>query len=154
MATKEEILDSISQMTVLELSELLKEFEERFDVTAAAPAAVAVAAPAAGPGLEGLRERAVLRLELFQAGVDHRQLFVAIDPRATVARDVLDNGNHAAGQKAITDRASEVGDDFRILTEGPVTDDLVGLLVAQIEQGQAVDVHSHLPVFGGYQRGV
>ena len=48
MATNEEILDSISQMTVLELSELLKEFEERFDVTAAAPAAVAVAAPAAG----------------------------------------------------------------------------------------------------------
>ena len=48
MATKEEILDSISQMTVLELSELLTEFEERFDVTAAAPAAVAVAAPAAG----------------------------------------------------------------------------------------------------------
>ena len=50
MATKEEILDSISQMTVLELSELLKEFEERFDVTAAAPAAVAVAAPAGGDG--------------------------------------------------------------------------------------------------------
>ena len=52
MATKEEILDSISQMTVLELSELLKEFEERFDVTAAAPAAVAVAAPAADAGGE------------------------------------------------------------------------------------------------------
>ena len=52
MATKEEILDSISQMTVLELSELLKEFEERFDVTAAAPAAVAVAAPAADTGGE------------------------------------------------------------------------------------------------------
>ena len=48
MATKEEILDSISQMTVLELSELLSEFEERFNVTAAAPAAVAVAPPAAG----------------------------------------------------------------------------------------------------------
>ncbi|MYH94314.1 MAG: 50S ribosomal protein L7/L12 [Acidimicrobiaceae bacterium] len=52
MATKEEILDSISQMTVLELSELLKEFEERFDVTAAAPAAVAVAAPASDAGAE------------------------------------------------------------------------------------------------------
>ena len=48
MATKEEILDSISQMTVLELSELLKEFEERFDVIAAPAAAVAVAAPAGG----------------------------------------------------------------------------------------------------------
>ena len=49
MATKEEILDAISSMTVLELSELLKDFEERFGVTAAAPAAVA-AAPAAGGG--------------------------------------------------------------------------------------------------------
>ncbi|HEY3810879.1 MAG TPA: 50S ribosomal protein L7/L12 [Acidimicrobiales bacterium] len=48
MATKEEILDSIANLTVLELSELLKDFEERFGVTAAAPAAVA--APAAGGG--------------------------------------------------------------------------------------------------------
>jgi len=49
MATKEEILDAISNMTVLELSELLKDFEERFGVTAAAPVAVAgAAAPAAG----------------------------------------------------------------------------------------------------------
>jgi large subunit ribosomal protein L7/L12 len=48
MATKEEILETISNMTVLELSELLKDFEERFGVTAAAP--VAVAAPAAGGG--------------------------------------------------------------------------------------------------------
>jgi large subunit ribosomal protein L7/L12 len=52
MATKEEILDSIAGMTVLELSELLKEFEEKFGVTAAAPAAAA-AAPAAGAGGDG-----------------------------------------------------------------------------------------------------
>ena len=45
MATKDEILESIASMTVLELSELLKEFEEKFGVTAAAPAA---AAPATG----------------------------------------------------------------------------------------------------------
>jgi len=52
MATKEEILDAISGMTVLELSELLSAFEERFGVTAAAP--VAVAAPvAAGGGGDG-----------------------------------------------------------------------------------------------------
>ncbi len=48
MATKEEILDAISGMTVLELSELLKAFEERFEVTAAAP--VAMAAPGGGSG--------------------------------------------------------------------------------------------------------
>ena len=48
-ATKDEILEAISNMTVLELSELLKDFEEKFGVTAAAPAAVA-AAPAGGGG--------------------------------------------------------------------------------------------------------
>src|SRR5918998_2671233 len=53
MATKEEILDAISGMTVLELSELLSAFEERFGVTAAAPVAVAGAAPAAGGGGDG-----------------------------------------------------------------------------------------------------
>ena len=46
-----EILDAISNMTVLELSELLKEFEDRFGVTAAAP--VAAAAPAAGGAAAG-----------------------------------------------------------------------------------------------------
>jgi large subunit ribosomal protein L7/L12 len=46
--TKEEILDGIASLSVIELSELLKEFEEKFGVTAAAPAAVAVAAPAGG----------------------------------------------------------------------------------------------------------
>ena len=45
--TKDQILDGISELSVLELSELLKDFEERFGVTAAAPVAVA-AAPAAG----------------------------------------------------------------------------------------------------------
>ena len=49
MATTEEILDAIGSMTVLELSELKKAFEERFDVTAAAPAAV-MAAPMGGDG--------------------------------------------------------------------------------------------------------
>ncbi|TMB57880.1 MAG: 50S ribosomal protein L7/L12 [Chloroflexi bacterium] len=46
---KDEILDAISNMTVLELSELVKAVEEKFGVTAAAPVAVA-AAPAASGG--------------------------------------------------------------------------------------------------------
>ena len=50
MATQEEILDSIANLSVLELSELLTAFEEKFGVTAAAPAAVAVAGPAGGGG--------------------------------------------------------------------------------------------------------
>jgi large subunit ribosomal protein L7/L12 len=46
--TKDEILDAISSMSVLELSELLSAFEEKFNVTAAAP--VAVAAVGGGGG--------------------------------------------------------------------------------------------------------
>jgi len=49
--TKDEILDGIANLTVIELKELLDAFEEKFGVTAAAPMAVAVAgAPAAGGG--------------------------------------------------------------------------------------------------------
>ena len=57
MATKEEILDAIGEMSVLELSSLLKEFEDRFDVTAAAPVAAVVAAPAAGDSGEEADEK-------------------------------------------------------------------------------------------------
>ena len=48
--TKEQILDGIAELSVIELSELLKEFEEKFGVTAAAPAAAAAAPAAAGGG--------------------------------------------------------------------------------------------------------
>ncbi len=55
--TKEEILDGIAELSVIQLSELLKDFEERFGVTAAAPVAVAAAAaPAAGGGDGGAEE--------------------------------------------------------------------------------------------------
>jgi len=50
--SKDDILEGIAALTVLELSELLKDFEEKFGVTAAAPVAVA-AAPAAGGGDAG-----------------------------------------------------------------------------------------------------
>lgn len=46
--TKEQILEAIEQMTVLELAELVKALEEKFGVSAAAPVAVAAAVPGAG----------------------------------------------------------------------------------------------------------
>ena len=55
-ATKDEILEAISNMTVLELSELLKEFEDKFGVTAAAPVAVAAAGGGGGGGGEAAAE--------------------------------------------------------------------------------------------------
>jgi len=49
----DELLDAFKEMTLLELSEFVKQFEETFGVTAAAPVAVAAAAPAAGGGDAG-----------------------------------------------------------------------------------------------------
>ena len=46
--TQDDLLEAIDKMTVLELSEFIKRFEERYGVTAAAPVAVAAAAPAGG----------------------------------------------------------------------------------------------------------
>ena len=69
MATNEEILDSISNLTVLELSELLTAFEERFGVTAAAPVAAAAAAPAGGGGAaEEEEEKTSFDVVLTEAG--------------------------------------------------------------------------------------
>ena len=68
MTTKEEVLEAIANMSVLELSELLSEFEEKFGVTASAPvAAVAAAAPAAG-GDEAAEEKDAFDVVLTAAG--------------------------------------------------------------------------------------
>ena len=65
--SKAEILDAIAGMTVLELSELIKEMEEKFGVSAAA-AAVAVAAPAAGGAAPAAEEKTEFTVMLMAAG--------------------------------------------------------------------------------------
>ncbi|MFT4110419.1 50S ribosomal protein L7/L12 [Propionicimonas sp.] len=54
--TTDELLDAFKEMTLIELSEFVKLFEDTFGVTAAAPVAVAAAAPAAGGGDAGAAE--------------------------------------------------------------------------------------------------
>ena len=65
--TKEEILDAIASMTVLEVSELIKMMEEMFGVSAAA-AAVAVAAPAAGGAAAAAEEKTEFDVVLAEVG--------------------------------------------------------------------------------------
>ena len=48
--TNDELIEQFKEMTLIELSEFVKQFEETFGVTAAAPVAVAAAAPAGGGG--------------------------------------------------------------------------------------------------------
>ncbi|HWF14931.1 MAG TPA: 50S ribosomal protein L7/L12 [Acidimicrobiales bacterium] len=66
--TKEEILDGIAELSVIQLSELLKDFEEKFGVTAAAPVAVAAAAAPAGGGAEAEEEKSEFDVILTGAG--------------------------------------------------------------------------------------
>jgi large subunit ribosomal protein L7/L12 len=56
-AKKEEILEAIASMTVLEVSELVKAMEEKFGVSAAAPVAVAVAGAGAAPAAAAAEEQ-------------------------------------------------------------------------------------------------
>ena len=62
--TKEEIMEAIENMTVLELSELVKAMEDKFGVSAAAPVAVAAAGAAAGAAAEEKSEFTVVLKEV------------------------------------------------------------------------------------------
>ena len=66
-ATKEDVVSFIDSMTVLEMSEFVKELEEKYGVTAAAPAAAA-AAPAAGGGEAAAEEKTEFDVVLTAAG--------------------------------------------------------------------------------------
>ena len=64
----DELLDAFKEMTLLELSEFVKQFEDTFGVTAAAPAAVAAAPAAGGAGAEEVVEQDEFDVVLEAAG--------------------------------------------------------------------------------------
>ncbi|GMQ97785.1 MAG: 50S ribosomal protein L7/L12 [Acidimicrobiia bacterium] len=76
----EKLLDTFGDMTVLELSEFLKAFEEKFDVTAAAPMAVA-AAPAAGDA-DGEPEEEQDEFDVVLTGAGQKKIQVIKEVRA------------------------------------------------------------------------
>lgn len=97
MATKEEILDAIAGMTVLELSELLKDFEEKFGVTAAAPVAAVAAAPVAAGGGDagGAEEQTEFDVILESEGEKKIQVIKEVRALTSLglkeAKDLVDN---------------------------------------------------------------
>jgi len=74
--TKEEIMQAIESMTVLELSELVKAMEEKFGVSAAAPVAVAAAAPAAAA--EAAEEKTEFDVILAEVGAEKIKVIKAV----------------------------------------------------------------------------
>ncbi|MCH2430389.1 MAG: 50S ribosomal protein L7/L12 [Acidimicrobiales bacterium] len=109
MATKEEILDAIAEMSVLELSELLKDFEEKFGVTAAAPVAVA-AAPVSDDGDE---EEEQDSFDVVLTGAGDKKIQVIKEVRALTnlglkdAKDLVDGAPNAVLEGASKEDAEK-----------------------------------------------
>ena len=108
MATKnEEIIEQIGNLTVFELAELLKEFEERFGVTAAAPVAVA-AAPAAGAGAEAPAEEEQDEFDVVLSAAGDKKIQVIKEVRSLTslglkeAKDLVD-----AAPKPVLEKVSK-----------------------------------------------
>jgi large subunit ribosomal protein L7/L12 len=106
-ATKEEILDSIANLTVIELKELLDAFEEKFGVTAAAPVAVAAAgAPAGGAAAPVEEEKDEFDVVLTAAGAQKIQVIKVVRELTSLglkeAKDLVD-----AAPKAVLEKANK-----------------------------------------------
>lgn len=106
--SKDEILDAIAGMTVLELSELLSAFEEKFGVTAAAPVAVAAVAAAAAPVEE---EKDEFDVVLTDAGAQKIQVIKVVRELTSLglkeAKDLVDSAPKAVLEKVNKDDAEK-----------------------------------------------
>ena len=104
MATKEEILDSIGALTVLELKDLLDAFEEKFGVTAAAPVAVAAAPAGGGAAAPEVEEKDEFDVILTGAGAQKIQVIKAVRELTSLglkeAKDLVDGAPKAVLEKA------------------------------------------------------
>ena len=109
--TKDQILESVEKMTVLELHELVKALEEKFDVSAAAPVAVAAAGGAAPAG-EAAEEKTSFDVVLVGAG--DKKINVIKEVRAITglglkeAKALVDEGGKAVKEGCTKDEAEEI----------------------------------------------
>jgi large subunit ribosomal protein L7/L12 len=113
MATQEDILESIANLSVLELSELLKAFEEKFGVTAAAPAAVAAAPAAGGAGGEAPAEEEQDEFDVVLTAAGDKKINVIKEVRSLTslglkeAKDLVDNAPKPVLEKASKEDANK-----------------------------------------------
>ncbi|MGO9458003.1 MAG: 50S ribosomal protein L7/L12 [Acidimicrobiales bacterium] len=111
--TKDQILDGIASLSVLELSELLKEFEERFGVTAAAPVAVAAAPAAGGEAAAGAAAEEQTEFDVILASAGDKKIQVIKEVRSLTslglkeAKDLVDSAPKPVLEKVSKDDAEK-----------------------------------------------
>ena len=110
----EELLDAFKELTLIELSEFVKAFEETFDVTAAAPVAVAGAAPAGGDAGAAEEEKTEFDVILESAGDKKIQVIKEVRGLTSLglkeAKDLVDSAPKAVlegATKEAADKAKE-----------------------------------------------
>jgi large subunit ribosomal protein L7/L12 len=108
----DELLDAFKEMTLLELSDFVKQFEETFDVTAAAPVAVAAAGPAAGgAAAEAPAEQDEFDVILEAAGDKKIQVIKEVRSLTSLglkeAKDLVDNAPKPVLEKVAKDAAEK-----------------------------------------------
>ena len=114
MATTEEIIEAIGNMSVLELVELKKAFEETFDVTAAAAAPVMMAAAAGGGDAGGAADEEKDEFDVVLTGAGDKKIQVIKSVREATglglkeAKEVVDSAPKAVKEKISKDEAEEL----------------------------------------------
>ena len=125
--TADQLLEAFESMTVLELSEFKKKFEDRFGVTAAAPVAVAAAAPAAGAAAPAAAEEEQTEFTAVLAEVGPNKI-----PVIKVVRELTGLGLKEA--KDLVDAAPKA------VKEGVAKDEAEKIKAALEEQGAKVEI--------------
>ena len=109
--TKDEVIEFISSMSVLELSDLVKELEEKFGVSAAAPVAVA-AAPGAQPAQAEAEEKTEFDVVIKDAGPKKIEVIKAIRQMTSLglkeAKAVVDDAPKAVKEGVSKEEAEDI----------------------------------------------
>jgi large subunit ribosomal protein L7/L12 len=108
----DDLLDQFKEMTLLELSDFIKQFEEAFDVKAAAGAAVMMAAPGAGGGgAEAEEEQTEFDVVLTSAGEKKIQVIKEVRALTSLglkeAKDLVDNAPKAVLERVAKEAADK-----------------------------------------------
>ncbi|QIK71459.1 50S ribosomal protein L7/L12 [Propioniciclava coleopterorum] len=110
--TNEELLDAFKEMTLIELSEFVKQFEDAFGVTAAAPVAVAAAAAPAGAG-EAPAEEESSEVDVILESAGEKKIQVIKEVRALTslglkeAKDLVEGAPKPVLEKVARDAAAK-----------------------------------------------
>ncbi len=109
--TKDELIDEIQQMTVIDLSELVKALDEEFGVSAAAPVAAAIAAPVDGAGAGADEEKTEFDVVLKEFGANKIAVIKAVRELTPLglkeAKDLVEAAPKAVKEAVNQEEANE-----------------------------------------------